>query len=136
MQQFKVGAALVVCSLFLVAGCGPGGDGTAVRTAVATGLVASQTNVSLEQAGTFPAHLDGNWAVAYDPAQPPGCVPGGLWDDAGSPAIPESPCRAWVLVRQKNRWAVLSTGIPGAFTPTSDTPKGLGDPNLLVYLAP
>jgi hypothetical protein len=115
----------------------PGGDSSSVRTAVVAGLVASGGGgISTRQAATFQGDIRGSWAIAYDPADPPGCAAGGLWTLKGAPTVPERPCMAYVLIRRKSRWAVIAAGRPGSFVPPELAPKGLGNPSRLVYLAP
>ncbi len=117
-------------------GCAGGGtaENPAVRAAVVSGLVAATDGVSREQATTFQGEIQGIWAIAYDPADPPGCQPGGLWGAPEGPAIAANPCFSYLLMRRKNRWAVLSSGIPGTFVPPDNAPKSLGDPSTFVYL--
>lgn len=131
------------CALFgllvtaaALAGCSGGGStsSASARAAVASGIVASGGGVGLDQAQTFLCEVQGNWAIAYDPASPPGCSPGGLWGAPDGPPIAENPCDAYLLLRRKNRWALLSSGRPGTFIPPEDAPKRLGDPGGLIYL--
>ncbi len=110
-------------------------DTAAVRSAVSTGLIAGHAGLTAEQVRTFRADVRGSWAVVYDPGHPLGCEPGGLWGAPDGPALPAAPCTAWVLVRQKNRWVVHSHGQIGDFDPPQGSPKDLGDPASLVYLA-
>jgi len=115
----------------------PGGDSSSIRTAVTAGLVASGGGgITTHQVATFQADIRASWAIAYDPADPPGCRPGGLWGGSQDPSIPERPCLAYVLVRRKSRWAVIAAGQPGAFVPPERAPSDLGNPARLVYLAP
>jgi hypothetical protein len=114
----------------------PGGDSSSVRTAVIAGLVASGGGgITTHQAATFQGDIRSAWAIAYDPADPPGCSPGGLWSTEGGPSLPERPCTAYVLVRRKSRWAVIAAGQPGSFVPPERAPADLGNPSRLVYLA-
>lgn len=135
-RAFIYAASVGFLSLGVIAqsGClGLGGNSSSVRTAVVAGLVASGGGgITTHQAATFKADIRNSWAIAYDPADPPGCSPGGLW----GPHLPPRPCTAYVLVRRKNRWAVIGAGQPGAFVPPERSPKNLGDPSRLVYLAP
>jgi hypothetical protein len=134
------GIAMRGCCWFaamgLLIGCGGGsqGESSAVRAAVVSGLVAHTDNVSLQQATTFQVEIQGTWAIAYDPADPPGCTAGGLWGAPDGPAIAASPCTAFVLTRRKARWTVLGSGPPGTFDPPKGAPKLLGDPTKLIYL--
>lgn len=125
--------ALTVASM---QGCDPSEASSSIRAAIAAGLVASADGPTAAQAQMFRADIRGSWAATYDPADPPGCEPGGLWGAPDGPAIPNSPCAIWVLVRRKNRWMVSSHGLPGRFDPPAGSPKDLGDPGRLVYLAP
>lgn len=126
---------LLVLALSAVLGCGsgPGQDAEAHRASVMSGLLAS-SSLSAEQASTFQVHVDNPWAVAYDPADPPGCAPGGGWGAPEGAPIPERPCMAYVLHRRKARWVVLATGWPGTFVPPHNAPKELGAPSALQYL--
>ena len=87
-----------------------------VRAAVAQGLIASEgARITLDQVHTFSAHLGDTWAVAYDPAVPAGCTPGGL-SSATPGGLPAKPCYAYVLHRQKNTWKLHAKGYPGGLT--------------------
>lgn len=133
------GTLLVLLGLSAsLAGCGlAGGEASSVRTAVIAGLVASGGGgITTHQAATFQGDIRNSWAIAYDPADPPGCTPGGLWGESGTPPIAARPCTAYVLVRRKSRWAVTAAGQPGSFVPPQLAPKDLGEPSRLVYLAP
>ncbi len=99
-----------------------------------SGLVASSDGISLQQATTFKGEIHGLWAIVYDLAEPPGCSAGGLWGAPDGPAVPEKPCKAFVLMRRKSRWTVLSSGIPGSFVPPEEAPKALGDTDNLAYM--
>lgn len=83
----------------------------------------------------FQIDLRNAWAVAFDPASPPGCTPGGLWGSPDAAAIPEHPCTAYVLSRRKGGWSVVAHGLPGTFAPPADAPKDLGSPGRLAWLA-
>jgi len=126
---------LVTSVWLVVAGCGlgPGQDAEALRAGVSAGLLAS-SSLSLQQVSTFQAHVQNPWAVAYDPADPPGCVPGGVWGEPSGPPIAEAPCKAYVLHRRKSRWALVGSGWPGSFVPPDGAPKSLGAPDDLHYL--
>ena len=129
---------LSLCTVSAVGGCfADPGDSSSVRTAVVAGLVASSgKGVSANQAATFQGDIRGSWAIAYDPADPPGCTPGGLWGLEGTPQIPARACTAYVLIRRKSRWAVTAVGTPGSFVAPEHAPNILGDPSRLIYLAP
>jgi hypothetical protein len=124
-------AALALC----LAACGPA-DTSSIRGAIVAGLVAGHDGPSPTQASMFRADIRAGWAIAYDPADPPGCEPGGLWDAPEGSAVPANPCTCWVMVRRKNQWIVSSHGLPGTFAPSQESPKDLGDPDRLVYLSP
>ena len=128
---------LLVCAAVTLAfsGCGTA-DSSSIRAAVAAGLVAGPDAPGAAQTRMFKADIRSGWAVAYDPASPPGCEPGGLWGEPDGPALPEAPCTTWVLVRRKNRWMVSAHGRVGSFDPPAESPKDLGDPTRLVYLSP
>ena len=127
---------LLICG-FLGACFFGSGDSSSVRSSVIAGLVASSGGgVTTHQAATFQSDIRRNWAIAYDPADPPGCTSGGLWGLQDTPAIPEEPCTAYVLIRRKSRWAVTAAGVPGSFVAPELAPKDLGDETRLVYLAP
>jgi len=128
--------SLIITALLVLAGCGGGSQAgnASVRAAVVSGLIANIEGVSLEQVTTFQGEILGNWAIAYDPGEPPGCTAGGLWGEPKGPAIADVPCQAYLLVRRKARWTVLSFGIPGAFVPPEDAPEAMGDPDKLVFL--
>ncbi len=137
-DRVKWGAAFVWVVLALITtampGCGAG-DTSAVRASVATGLVAGHDGLTSEQVRTFTSDVRGGWAAVYDPGDPLGCTPGGLWGAPLGPALPEAPCTAWVLQRQKSRWVIHSHGLIGDFDAPDGSPKDLGDPARLVYLA-
>lgn len=127
---------LATVAMAVLMGCGGGSspDPVAVRAAVVSGLVASSDGISLQQATTFKAEIRGLWAIAYDLADPPGCTAGGLWGAPEGPPVAPTPCTAFLLMRRKARWTVLSTGTPGSFVPPEDAPRSLGDPDKLTYL--
>ena len=130
-------AAGLFATFTLLGACsGAGGETASVRSAVVSGLIASQDGLTQAQVHTFKADVQGTWAMAYDPAAPPGCTAGGLWGAPDGPAITEPACLGYLLVRRKSRWAVAASGIPGTFVPPKDAPKGIGDPSRLLYLAP
>ena len=133
----SLGVALLLL-LLAASSCGrSGGESTSVRTAVIAGLVASGGGgITTSQAATFEGDIRSRWAIAYDPADPPGCTPGSLWGAPDGPPIPEQPCGCYVLVRRKSRWAVSASGRPGSLVPPEDAPADLGDPARLIYLAP
>lgn len=108
-----------------------------IRTSVIAGLVASGGGkITVAEATTYRADIQSSWAVAYDPARPPACVPGGLWGDSSGPPTPDRPCNAFVLERRKSRWVVVASGLVGSFVPPSGAPVSLGEPSRLQYLAP
>ena len=108
-----------------------------VRTSVIAGLVASGGGtITVAQATTYKADIRSSWTIAYDPARPPACIPGGLWGDSSGPPTPDRPCNAFVLERRKNRWVVVASGVIGSFVPPSGAPVSLGEPSRLQYLAP
>lgn len=121
---------VVALLLLLVAGCnGPNqGSGVAHSSAVAAALSTS-ANLSHAQVSTFHAEVRSGWAVAYDPAVPAGCAPGGLGVAAG-----ERPCRAYVLQRVKMTWKLRAVGVPGALSLPEGVPADLGAPDQLTYL--
>ena len=126
-------AAILIASC--VAACGPT-DTSSVRGAIVAGLVAGHDGPSPTQARMFRVDIQSGWAVAYDPADPPGCEPGGLWDAPEGAPVPAKPCVCWVLVRRKNQWNISAHGLPGTFAPPRESPKDLGDPDRLVFLSP
>lgn len=130
--------SLLILAVATQSAClGPRGEVSSIRTAVVAGLVASGGGgITTHQAATFQADIRGSWAIAYDPADPLGCRPGGLWGTRDAPSLSERPCVAYVLVRRKSRWAVIAAGQPGAFVPPERAPEDLGNPSRLVYLAP
>ncbi len=139
MQGTTIGAAVVVgaaLSALLAAGCPANIEAEAsVRSAVAAGLIASEGKLTLDQVHTFSAHLGDSWAVAYDPAVPAGCEPGGLTNNTPG-GIPERPCFVYVLHRRKSTWELKAKGYPGALQLPSGVPEKLGDKGKLEYLAP
>ena len=123
--------------LFLGCSAGAGSESAPVRSAVIAGLVATAGGaLTSDQIATFRADIQDPWAVVYDPADPPGCVPGGLWASASSPGIPELPCKAYLMERRKARWTLRASGSPGKLQVPDEAPKELGSPSRLVYLAP
>jgi len=137
LQRATLLGLLVLATLAQSACLRPAGDSSSIRTAVVAGLVASGGGaITTHQAATFQGDIRGYWAIAYDPADPPGCTAGGLWGLKNSPTVPERPCTAYVLIRRKSRWAVTAAGKPGTFVPPELSPKDLGNPSRLVYLAP
>lgn len=108
---------------------------SSVRSAVAAGLIAAEGKLSLDQVHTFSANLGDNWAVAYDPAVPVGCAPGGLTNNTPG-GIPDRPCYVYVLHRRKSTWELKAKGYPGALNLPDDVPEKLGDKSKLLYLAP
>ncbi len=115
--------------LLLGLGCsGNQGSGVAHSTAASLALSAG-ANLSQDQVSTFQADVRSSWAVAYDPAAPAGCVPGGL-----ASALSERPCRAYVLERVKTTWSLRSVGAPGSIDLPEGVPVDLGSPEKLKYL--
>ncbi len=104
-------------------------DRSDVRASVVAGLIAGAEGLDRAQVRTFQADLRSGWAAAYDPADPPGCIPGGL-RDAG-----KTPCTVYLLQRRKTRWAVVAAGAPGALSVPEDAPLDLGAPANLKFLA-
>jgi hypothetical protein len=124
----RVTGALVGLLLF---GCTPAEqpvDSSDVRAAVFEGLIAGHSGLQRAQARTFRADLRSGWAAAFDPADPPGCIVGGL-----NKASPRA-CTVYVLQRRKTRWAVVAVGRPGELTLPEGVPVDLGAPNGLGYL--
>jgi len=124
--------AFLTVLLFSLIGCTPSADTGAQRRALIQGLSMGVDGLTLQQIRTFQLDLQGEWAVAFDPADPPGCVPGGLRVVAESTA---SPCTAFVLNRNGNRWDVVGHGIPGQFAVPARAPQHLGDADRLAWLA-
>lgn len=117
----------IVCTLLIASGCFERSKAHE-REAIATGLLAGAGGkLSADEIRTFSADVRGRWAVAYDPASPPGCTAGGLWGPPKGPPLPAQPCGAYVLVQEKNRWRLVVHGVPGAFTPPDDAPTSLGE---------
>ncbi len=115
--------------LLLGSGCsGNQGSGVSHSTAASLALSAA-ANLSQDQVSTFQAEVRSSWAVAYDPAVPAGCVPGGL-----ETALSERPCRAYVLERVKMTWQLRSVGVPGDLDLPAGVPADLGSPERLTYL--
>lgn len=125
----------LLLSILTAASCTDAARAT-TREAVATGLLAgSGGSLEADEIRTFQAEVAGDWAIAYDPVSPPGCTPGGLWGAPSGPALPASPCAAYVLKLEKNRWRLVGSGTPGTFAPPPDAPKGLGEAEKLSFLA-
>jgi|GEM_PF-1755813 len=127
--------AVLVASLLLVAGCGTSNQGSGVSHT--SGVIASLTanaNISHAQLATFHADVRSKWAVAYDPAIPAGCVPGGIEAGVGSPPVAQRPCKVYVLERLKMTWMLRAVGTPGQMTRPSGAPSDLGHPDRLQYL--
>jgi hypothetical protein len=134
--RFAISCAAVIGGA-LSAGC-PAGAGAqaSVRAAVAAGLIAAEGNrLTLDQVHTFWTHQGDSWAVAYDPAIPAGCNPGGLTNDTPG-GIPDRPCFAYVLHRRKSTWELKAKGYPGDLDLPDGVPIKLGDRAKLAYLAP
>ena len=107
-----------------------------VRAAVAAGLIAAEGNrLTLDQVHTFSSQQGDAWAVAYDPAVPAGCMPGGLSNDTPG-GIPERPCFAYLLHRRKSTWELKAKGYPGELSLPQGVPTKLGEKEKLAYLAP
>lgn len=106
-----------------------------IRSAVAAGLDASEGRLTLDQIHSFPADLGDTWAVAYDPAVPAGCEPGGLTNNTPG-GIPDRPCYAYLLHRRKSTWELRSKGYPGELKVPDEAPQKLGDRKRLAFLAP
>lgn len=123
---------MCVAATLALAGCASADepvDSPEVRAAVVAGLVAGHDNLPRQQVRTFEADLRGGWAAAYDPADPPGCLPGGL-RIAGP-----NPCTVYVLQRRKNRWALVAFGAPGAMHVPEGAPEDLGNVQKLAWLS-
>lgn len=120
---------MVALVLFLF-GCSAANQGSGVshRSAISAALVTS-VGISDAQVSTFHAEVRSSWAVAYDPAVPAGCVPGGLQTPAG-----ERPCRVYVLQRVKTTWTLRAVGHPGAMDVPDGAPTDLGAPDHLSWL--
>ncbi len=108
---------------------------SSVRSAVAAGLIAHEGKLTLDQVHTFSAHLGDTWAVAYDPAVPAGCAPGGLTNNTPG-GIPDRPCYVYLLHRRKSTWELKAKGYPGTLALPDGVPEKLGDKGKLDYLAP
>ena len=130
-------ALLAVGAVAWGTGCPPSPEAEAsVRSAVALGLIAAEGNrLTMDQVHTFSAHLGDTWAVAYDPAVPAGCTPGGLTNNTPG-GLPERPCFVYVMHRRKSTWELKAKGHPGGLTLPADVPQKLGDRSKLEYLAP
>ena len=116
------------------AGCPVSNQGSGVGHAAGViGALGSAANLSADLLSTFQADVRSEWAVAYDPAAPPGCVAGGLRTAAGA-APPVRPCRAYLLERVNLTWTLRAVGMPGAIEVPRNAPSDLGDPARLGYL--
>ena len=119
---------VLFAAMVVLIGCdGESRSDHSVRAAIVTGLVAATEGVSLQQATTFQGEIQGSWAIAYDPADPPGCTSGGLWGAPLGPEIAATPCNAFVLMRRKARWTVVGSGSPGTFVPPEAVCQGLSE---------
>lgn len=107
------------------------GSGVSHESGVMASLAAN-ANITQAEASTYKADVRNGWAVAYDPAEPPGCVPGGL--ASGGPPIAERPCRAYVLERLKMTWKLRAVGFPGSVEVPDGAPGDLGAQERLEYL--
>ncbi|MCO4768480.1 MAG: hypothetical protein KDA24_00510 [Deltaproteobacteria bacterium] len=96
--------------------------------------LSANAGLSQAQVSTFHADVRSKWAVAYDPAVPPGCAPGGLGTGTQAPPIAERPCKAFVLERLKTSWLLRAVGTPGQLSLPESTPTDLGHPDRLSYL--
>jgi hypothetical protein len=123
-------ALTFVAALLCVLGSAcSGNQGSGVSHDAAASLALSAAaNLSPEQVATFQADVRSSWAVAYDPAVPAGCVPGGL-----ESAIGERPCRAYILERVKMTWTLRAVGEPGSIDLPAGVPTDLGAPGRLRY---
>lgn len=117
-------------TLLFVTACGAAnqGGGVAHKSAVSAALSTS-AGLSDAQVSTFQVEVRSTWAVAYDPAVPAGCVPGGL-----QTKLAERPCRAYLLQRVKTTWKLRAVGHPGAIDLPGGVPDDLGSPDRLSYL--
>lgn len=134
-MEIRRGTAATLLALALSLGCGATNQGSG--PSYASGVMASlATNANLSQAqvSTFQADVRSRWAVAYDPAVPPGCTPGGLGEGVSASAIGERPCKAFVLERLKTVWKLRAVGTPGQLALPEGVPGDLGDPRRLRYL--
>ena len=122
-------------SALLLLGCGDQNRGSGVSYAggVSASLSAN-ANLSAAQISTFQSDVRSRWAVAYDPAVPAGCVPGGLRPGVQHPPIAERPCKAYLLERLKTTWHLRAVGHPGQIDVPKNAPADLGDPDRLKYL--
>jgi hypothetical protein len=133
----SVGRWLAIASLLGIllslGACGESAESRAVvRRSIVAGLLAGSGGaLHADQVATFQLDLRGNWAVAYDPADPPGCSPGGLVGTPDGPPIPERPCSAYILHRRKTRWDLELRGVPGALRVPEGVPEELGSPGAL-----
>jgi len=126
-------------TILLIAGLGLGcaGSNQGSGASYASGVMASlatNANLSHAQVSTFQADVRSKWAVAYDPAVPPGCTPGGVGDGVSASAIGERPCKVFVLERLKTAWTLRAVGTPGQVALPEGMPADLGDPRRLRYL--
>ncbi len=123
------------CFFLLLAACaaGPADTGVAEHGAIAAGITSGVDGVSSAQARTFLVDVQGNWAAAYDPGNPPGCEPGGL-SSTGAAPVPATPCTVYLLERRKTRWGVVSHGLAGKLIVPDSTPAALGHSEHLSYL--
>jgi hypothetical protein len=118
--------------LLLATSCGGSDsapDNPEVRASVLAGLTSGRAGIERDQARTFQADVRSGWAAAFDPADPPGCVPGGLRDGSAKS------CTAYVLRRSKTRWSVVATGRPGSLALPDGVPSDLGSPDHLAWLS-
>ncbi len=121
---------LAIFLSFAALGCAGSNHGSGVAHSVAVaGALSASANLSQSQVATFQADVRSSWAVAYDPAVPAGCVPGGVAAPVG-----ERPCRAYLLQRLKTTWTLRSVGTPGSMDVPAHVPADLGAPDRLVYL--
>ena len=103
---------------------------------MSAGLIAAEGNrLTLDQVHTFSSQHGDSWAVAYDPAVPAGCEPGGLSNNTPG-GLPERPCFAYVLQRRKNTWELKAKGHPGQLRLPEGVPPKLGEKSKLEFLAP
>lgn len=125
----RVPISVAAFLLLLALGC-PSNQGSGVSHHAAASLALSAgANLSQAQVSTFQAEVRSSWAVAYDPAVPAGCTPGGLQS-----AVGERPCRAYVLERIKTAWKLRAVGVPGSMDLPAGVPGDLGLPENLQYL--
>lgn len=123
---------LIPLALFalLLAGCSGANQGSgATHKAGVIAALAAGGGISDAQLSTFQADVRASWAIAYDPAVPAGCTPGGVTEAFG-----ERPCHAYLLQRLKTTWKLRAVGAPGSFTTPEGVPADLGAPDKLSYL--